>query len=257
MSMLEVRDLTIKFGGVTALNKVSFSLEQGEVLGCIGPKGSGKTSLFNLLSCIYKPTDGKIILKGENIEGLRPDQIFNRGIARTFQNGRVFSNLSVLENVMMGLRTVRQGSICDAIFGTAGKTAKSRLAIAKALKIMTIFGSLLTEQADKLAKDLPYADRRRLEICRAIASQPAVILLDEPSAGMDSMETVRLMNDLLRVKKALPELTVIVVEHDMTFIRGLVDKVMVLNYGENIAFGTFAEVGSDRKVIDAYLGQEE
>lgn len=125
------------------------------------------------------------------------------------------------------------------------------------MKLMEIFGTLLTSQADKLAKDLPYADRRRLEICRALASNPKVILLDEPSAGMDSMETEKLMYDLLKVKKAMPQLTIIVVEHDMGFIKGLVDKVMVLNYGENIAFGSFDEVAGNEKVIKAYLGQED
>lgn len=257
MSLLEVKDLTIKFGGVVAVNNVSFDLEAGQVLGVIGPNGSGKTTLFNLLSGIYKPTSGSIKLNGESIDGMRSDLVFGKGISRTFQNGRLFWNLSVLENIMVGLSQVRHTSPFAALLPSKAEKEKEQQAIAKAVDIMKIFGTLLTSQANKLSKDLPYADRRRLEICRAIASDPKVILLDEPSAGMDSMETMKLMNDLLKVKEALPHLTIIVVEHDMDFIKGLVDKVMVLNYGQNIALGSFDEVAQNEAVIKAYLGQEE
>ena len=257
MSLLEVKDLTIKFGGVIAVNNVSFDLEAGQVLGVIGPNGSGKTTLFNLLSGIYKPTSGSIKLNGESIDGMRSDLVFAKGISRTFQNGRLFWNLSVLENIMVGLSEVRHTSPFAALLPSKAEKEKEQQAINKAIDIMKIFGALLTSQANKLSKDLPYADRRRLEICRAIASDPKVILLDEPSAGMDSMETMKLMNDLLKVKEALPHLTIIVVEHDMDFIKGLVDKVMVLNYGQNIALGSFDEVAQNEAVIKAYLGQEE
>ncbi len=256
MSILNVKNLTIKFGGVTAVDNVSFALEKGEVLGVIGPNGSGKTTLFNLLSGIYHPTSGEIVLNDERIGGLAANVVFNKGISRTFQNGRLFWNLSVVENVMMGFSNVREASVWSALFPTKAGRREQKETIAKAMEIMTVFDDLLTSQADKLAKDLPYADRRRLEICRALASKPQVILLDEPSAGMDSMETEKLMNDLLKVKQTLPDLTVIVVEHDMSFIKGLVDKVIVLNYGRNIACGTFDEVAENQQVIDAYLGQE-
>lgn len=257
MSLLEVKDLTIKFGGVTAVNNISFSLEAGQVLGVIGPNGSGKTTLFNLLSGIYKPTSGTITLNGENIQGKRSDLVFAKGISRTFQNGRLFWNLSVLENIMIGLSEVRNTSPLAALLPVKAEKAKEQVAISKAIEIMKIFGTMLTSQADKLSKDLPYADRRRLEICRAIASEPKVILLDEPSAGMDNVETMKLMYDLLKVKAAMPQLTIIVVEHDMDFIKGLVDKVMVLNYGQNIALGNFNEVAQNEAVINAYLGQED
>lgn len=257
MSLLEVKDLTIKFGGVTAVNNVSFSLEAGQVLGVIGPNGSGKTTLFNLLSGIYKPTSGTITLNGENIQGKRSDLVFAKGISRTFQNGRLFWNLSILENIMIGLSEVRNTSPLAALLPVKAEKAKEQVAISKAIEIMKIFGTMLTSQADKLSKDLPYADRRRLEICRAIASEPKVILLDEPSAGMDNVETMKLMYDLLKVKAAMPQLTIIVVEHDMDFIKGLVDKVMVLNYGQNIALGNFNEVAQNEAVINAYLGQED
>lgn len=257
MSLLEVKDLTIKFGGVTAVNNVSFSLEAGQVLGVIGPNGSGKTTLFNLLSGIYKPTSGTITLNGENIQGKRSDLVFAKGISRTFQNGRLFWNLSILENIMIGLSEVRNTSPLAALLPVKAEKAKEQVAISKAIEIMKIFGTMLTSQADKLSKDLPYADRRRLEICRAIASEPKVILLDEPSAGMDNVETMKLMYDLLKVKAAMPQLTIIVVEHDMDFIKGLVDKVMVLNYGQNIALGKFNEVAQNEAVINAYLGQED
>ena len=251
--IIEAKDLTIRFGGVTAVNHVSFQLKAGETLGVIGPNGSGKTTLFNLLSGIYVPTEGQIFLNGEDISGKQSNEVFIKGISRTFQNGRLFWNLSVLENIMVGLKEVRECSVLGSIIGAGKEKAQAKEAIATCLKHMEIFDDLLIKQADKTAKDLAYADRRRLEICRAVASNPKVILLDEPS---DSMETEKLMHDLLKVKKAMPELTVIVVEHDMDFIKGLVDKVMVLNYGENIAFGTFDEVAGNEEVINAYLGQE-
>lgn len=256
MNFLAVDNLTIRFGGVVAVNAVSFTMSKGEVLGVIGPNGSGKTTLFNLLSGIYRPTAGSIRLNGVPTQGLRPDQLFAMGMSRTFQNGRLFWHLNVLENVMMGLAAVRQASILGSIFLTEKEQAARRQAVDKAMTVMGIFGDLLLSQAHKLAKDLPYADRRRLEICRAIASDPQVVLLDEPSAGMDSRETERLMRDLLKVKQAIPALSMIVVEHDMGFIKGLVDNVMVLNYGESIAYGSFDKVAGDEAVINAYLGQE-
>lgn len=255
--MIDVEHLTIRFGGVTAVNNVSFQLGKGEVLGVIGPNGSGKTTLFNLLSCIYKPTSGTIKLDGKTISGLPADQVFNRGISRTFQNGRLFWNMNVIENIMIGLGEVRQSPAFMSLIPGRKPHELEEGAVDKAMEIMKIFGNLLTAQSAKLAKELPYADRRRLEICRAIASEPKVLLLDEPSAGMDNLETERLMYDLLKVKRARPDLTVIVVEHDMGFIKGLVNKVMVLNYGNNIAFGDFDDVASDEAVITAYLGRDE
>ncbi|WP_297040001.1 ABC transporter ATP-binding protein [uncultured Dialister sp.] len=256
-AMIDVENLTIKFGGVTAVNNVSFHLGKGEVLGVIGPNGSGKTTLFNLLSGIYKPTFGTIRLNGKTISGLSADTVFNCGISRTFQNGRLFWKMNVLENIMIGISSVRHTMpFASLLPGFKAKKLEEE-AIDKAYSIMQIFGDLLTSQSDKLAKELPYADRRRLEICRAIASEPKVLLLDEPSAGMDNLETEKLMEDLLKVKKARPDLTMIVVEHDMGFIKGLVDKVMVLNYGNNIAFGLFDDVAHDDAVITAYLGRDE
>lgn len=255
MELLTVENLTIRFGGVVAVNEVSFSLAAGETLGVIGPNGSGKTTLFNLLSGIYQPTAGAIVLDGTATKGMRPDEVFHLGLSRTFQNGRLFWNMNVLENIMMGMAEVRNSKLSGALFGTSQEKGIQEHAIAKAMEIMKIFGTLLTDQAHKAAKDLPYADRRRLEICRAIASKPKVILLDEPSAGMDGVETETLMNDLIKVKKALPELSIIVVEHDMAFIKGLVDKVMVLDYGKRLAYGEFEAVAKDENVIKAYLGQ--
>ena len=255
MELLNVDNLTIRFGGVVAVNEVSFSLKAGETLGVIGPNGSGKTTLFNLLSGIYQPTSGGIVLAEKSTKGMRPDEVFHLGISRTFQNGRLFWNLNVLENIMMGMEEVRNSKLFGSLFGTKKEKAIQEEAIARAFEIMKIFGTLLTSQAHKASKDLPYADRRRLEICRAIASKPKVILLDEPSAGMDGVETETLMNDLIKVKKAMPELSIIVVEHDMAFIKGLVDKVMVLDYGRRLAYGSFDAVAKDENVIKAYLGQ--
>ncbi|MGI6262783.1 MAG: ABC transporter ATP-binding protein [Succiniclasticum sp.] len=255
--LIEVHDLSIQFGGVKAVDNVSFSMEKGEVLGVIGPNGSGKTTLFNLLSGIYKPTSGTIILDGEHIEGLSADKVFQKGISRTFQNGRLFGNMNVIENILIGFEQVRNTTPLAALSFRKGKAALEKSVVSEAYDVMGIFGDLLTHQADKLAKDLPYADRRRLEICRAIASNPKIVLLDEPSAGMDNMETEKLMNDLLKVKDSRPGLSFIVVEHDMGFIKGLVDHVMVLNYGRNIEYGSFDEVSRSDAVIAAYLGKEE
>jgi ABC-type branched-subunit amino acid transport system ATPase component len=257
MQLLNVQDLTIRFGGVVAVDHVGMTLDKGETLGVIGPNGSGKTTFFNLLSGIYTPTSGSILLNGMPVQGRSPDQVFKMGVARTFQNGRLFWNLNVLENVMMGLAEVRRISLAGALFGWGGEHRSRGAAVDKAMEIMGVFGTLLTAQAHKLAKDLSYADRRRLEICRAIASKPQIILLDEPSAGMDAVETETLMLDLIKVKAALPDLAMIVVEHDMDFIKGLVDRVMVLNYGRCIASGLFEEVARDEEVIRAYLGEEE
>lgn len=255
--LLTVNNLTIRFGGVIAVNNISFALGYGETLGVIGPNGSGKTTLFNLLSGIYQPTSGEIILEGKATFGLRPDQVFHCGISRTFQNGRIFGTLNVLENIVMGMEEARNLQLWSTLLGLKREKKLQRESEERAFTIMEVFGTLLTEQAGKSAKDLSYADRRRLEICRAIASKPKVILLDEPSAGMDGVETETLMQDLLKVRTALPELSIIVVEHDMAFIKGLVDRVMVLDYGRRLAYGTFAEVAKDEGVIKAYLGQEE
>lgn len=257
MELLNVENLTIRFGGVVAVNEVSFSLKAGETLGVIGPNGSGKTTLFNLLSGIYQPTNGEIMLEGKSTKGMKPDEVFHMGISRTFQNGRLFWNLNVLENIMMGMEEVRNSRLFGSLLGNRHEKEIQDRAINQAFDIMKIFGTLLTEQAHKASKDLPYADRRRLEICRAIASEPKVILLDEPSAGMDGVETETLMNDLIKVKNAMPDLSIIVVEHDMGFIKGLVDKVMVLDYGSRLAYGSFDVVAKDENVIKAYLGQED
>lgn len=254
MELLNVKDLTIRFGGLVAVDKVNLTLGAGETLGVIGPNGSGKTTLFNLLSGIYAPTSGSIAVNGAPCHGLRPDQVFKLGLARTFQNGRLFWNLNVVENVMMGIAEVRK------LPGLGSALAKGGCAgdkvVQQAVEVLSIFGTLLTSQAHKLAKDLPYADRRRLEICRALASNPQILLLDEPSAGMDAVETQTLMLDLQTVKNTLPQLAIIVVEHDMDFIKGLVDQVMVLNYGRCIACGSFDAVARHEEVLRAYLGQE-
>lgn len=256
MKLLNVEALTIHFGGVVAVDNVSFDLEPGMTLGIIGPNGSGKTTLFNLLSGIYRPTSGTITLAGVNTAGKRTDEIFKLGMARTFQNGRLFWNLNVLENIMMGTPEVKNTSFYASLLRPSQEKAAQEKALQTALATMNIFGSLLTSQASKRARDLPYADRRRLEICRALASHPKILLLDEPSAGMDGAETTTLMHDLLKVKAAYPHLSILVVEHDMDFIKGLVDKVLALNYGKCMAYGSFNEVAQNPEVISAYLGKE-
>jgi len=256
MDLLKTEKVTMEFGGLIAVNQVDFEINKGETVGIIGPNGSGKTTFFNLLTGIYEPTAGDIFFEGKRINGARPDFNYGLGIARTFQNGRLFWGLNVLENVMVGLHTKQKSFILDAVFRSRREREEEQEAIQEACKIIGFFSQNLLKQQDKLAKSLSYADRRRLEICRALISKPKLLILDEPSAGMDPNETTELVKDIKKIRDIQPEISIIVIEHDMGLIKGLADRIICFSSGEKIAEGSFEEVSSNAEVIRAYLGED-
>jgi branched-chain amino acid transport system ATP-binding protein len=255
-TLLLAKQLTIRFGGVMAVDRVDIHLGRGEIIGLIGPNGSGKTTLFNIITGIYQPTEGKIFYQGEIITGRSPAEIGRRGIARTFQNSRLFLELSVVENVLSGMCYRRNTGLRDALLRPNKVKTQFNESVTRAVQLLSFFSKELGETPYKKAGDLPLPDRRRVEICRALASEPDLLLLDEPSAGMDPSETSALMDEIRRVKNYQREIGMIIIEHDMTVIEGVADRVIVLNYGQKIAEGLFRTVASLPQVRQAYLGEK-
>jgi ABC-type branched-subunit amino acid transport system ATPase component len=255
--LLQTRELTINFGGLAAVNGVDFSIDEGDVIGMIGPNGSGKTTFFNLLTGIYKPTAGRITYRGENLAGLPAFKISQRGIARTFQNNRLFLNLSVLDNVLIGMHPHQDSNWFDAIFKRRYVEREIREGVEAGIELLRQFSQELADNCYKRSADLPQADRRKVEICRALASMPKLLLLDEPSAGMSPEETEELMEDVRKVRKRMKGIGIVIIEHDMMVIREVAERVVVLNYGRKIAEGTFQEISNNETVLEAYLGREE
>ncbi len=255
--LLETEKLTIRFGGLAAVNEVDLTVDHGETVGLIGPNGSGKTTFFNLLTGIYRPTEGSIRYAGENLVALPTFKIAKQGIARTFQNNRLFLNLSVLDNVLIGMHPHQDSNWFDAIFRRRYVEKEIEKGVEKGLELLSQFSEELASHCYQRAGDLPQADRRKVEICRALASNPKLLLLDEPSAGMSPAETEELMEDIRRVRQKVRGIGIIIIEHDMAVIREVADRVVVLNYGRKIAEGTFQEISSNELVLEAYLGREE
>ena len=254
MAMLEVKNLGISFGGLRAVDDFNLSIEQGQLYGLIGPNGAGKTTVFNMLTGVYKPTDGKIFLDGEDITGKSTIEINKAGIARTFQNIRLFSDLSVLDNVKAGLHNQKEYeySTLTGILRLPRYHQAEKAMNEKAMELLKVFE--LDQHADTLAANLPYGEQRKLEIARAMATEPKLLLLDEPAAGMNPNETQALM-DMIRFVQSHFHMTILLIEHDMRLVSGICEELTVLNFGEVLAQGKTADVLHDPQVITAYLGE--
>ena len=252
MALLEVKKLGISFGGLRAVDEFSIKIEKGELYGLIGPNGAGKTTIFNLLTGVYKPTDGSIMLDGKDITGMSTVQINHAGIARTFQNIRLFGNLSVIDNVKVGLHNHYKYSAATGIFRLPKFFRTEKEMNQKAMELLEPFD--LSSDADTLASNLPYGKQRKLEIARALATQPKLLLLDEPAAGMNPKETAELMNTIRYVRDNF-DMTVLLIEHDMSLVSGICERLTVLNFGQLLCEGKTAEVLSNPEVIKAYLGE--
>ena len=250
-SVLKTQHLCIQFGGLRAVDDVNLDIKKGELYGLIGPNGAGKTTVFNLLTGVYKPTSGKILLCGQDITGKAPAEINRMGIARTFQNIRLFNNLTVIENVMVGLSNQIPCNMLQSIFRLPRHRASEKEYYERALELLKVFQ--LDEYKDYLAANLPYGKQRKLEIARAMATNPTLLLLDEPAAGMNPNETQELMDDITFVRREFG-MTILLIEHDMRLVSGICENLTVLNFGTELAKGDTATVLSDPAVIKAYLG---
>lgn len=252
MAMLEVTSLGISFGGLRAVDELSMKIEKGGLVGLIGPNGAGKTTVFNMLTGVYRPTDGGIRLDGQNLIGKKPHDICKLGVARTFQNIRLFSNLTVLDNVKTGLHNEITYSLAESLFHLGSYHKKERQMNEKAMELLGVFG--LENVAGYQAANLPYGKQRKLEIARALATDPKLLLLDEPAAGMNPNETGELMETMELVRKKFG-VTVLLIEHDMKLVSGICEYLYVLNFGRLLAEGTPAEVLKNPEVVTAYLGE--
>lgn len=251
-TMLRVDRLRKAFGGVLAVNDVSFNVTRNEITAIIGPNGAGKTTILNLITGIYPLTSGNIIFEEKRISGFKPFQIASQGIMRTFQNLQVFQDMTVLENVMVGLHTQTRSEFCSCLLHLPKVGKEERIVKAEGYELLCFFN--LEKKADWLSSNLPYGEQKRLEIARALAGKPKMILLDEPVAGLNTKETEKISELILKIKEK--GFTIILVEHDMNLVMGISDKIIVLNYGQKISEGTARVVQMDPNVIQAYLGKE-
>ncbi len=252
MALLDVTNLGISFGGLRAVDDFEIHIEKGELYGLIGPNGAGKTTVFNMLTGVYKPTDGIIVLNGKNITGHKTTQINREGIARTFQNIRLFRELSVLDNVKAGLHNEYQYSTLAGILRLPNFYKTEKAMNERAIELLKVFD--LDKESNLSAANLPYGKQRKLEIARALATNPKLLLLDEPAAGMNPNETKELMDTIQLIRDKF-EMTILLIEHDMKLVSGICEKLTVLNFGQVLAQGKTSDVLNDPQVIKAYLGE--
>jgi branched-chain amino acid transport system ATP-binding protein len=251
--LLEVKDIVVKFGGVTALNNVNLHVNEGEIAALIGPNGAGKTTVFNIVTGYYTPTSGDVLVDGESVVGLRPYKIARKGLGRTFQNIRLFGDMTAAENVATAADSLNKSGLIGSLLGVPRSRRDEKEAMEKALELLKFIG--LDHRAHQMAKNLPYGDQRRLEIARALALNPKVLLLDEPAAGFNPQEKVELGELIRKIRDR--GYAVLLIEHDMSLVMKISDRISVLDFGQKIAEGKPEEIQNSQRVIDAYLGVAE
>jgi ABC-type branched-subunit amino acid transport system ATPase component len=252
--LLACKGLTCRFGGLVALDRIDFDVNDGEIIGLIGPNGSGKTTLFNVVTGIYGADAGTVTFAGNDMTGAAPQAVYRAGITRTFQRSRMCLPLSVFDNIMVGNHKRLNHGLVFNLLRRGAFAAEFMRSWEEARELVTVFNPELTGRIDEPAAGLPMIDRRRVEICRALISRPRLLLLDEPSAGMTHEETRHLMDDIMSVRTRIPGLTIVIIEHEMGVIERITDRCVVLNYGRKISEGTFSEIAADGQVQEAYLG---
>lgn len=254
MALLETNGLSINFGGLWAVSDVNFEIEPKQIVGLIGPNGSGKTTFLNIVSGIYKATRGTARLAGEDITGLKPYEIFKRGIARTYQSSRLCWDLSVIDNLLVGTYTSQKYHLAQALLTPKRVNNEIYDLVQDSLDMLSYFNADLIDRRYDLAKNIPHIDRRRIEITRALLSKPKVLLLDEPTAGLNDDETMEMMDDIRKIKEKQRDIAIIIIEHDMKVMERVPERIVVFNAGQKIAEGVYNEIIHDQDVIDAYIG---